>query len=110
MRLYQAPMVVAPRRWVLLVATVGLGVWGCTDYPERPSFLCCTTECTGGLVKVKKQAPVRSDAGWTCVNGLPIDYNSPCSVEEGTDCQDVGPEQGGGSGGTTSDAGPRGDH
>jgi hypothetical protein len=93
------------------VATCALALAGCHDYPDRPAFLCCTTVCTGGLVKVHKDAPVRVDAGWACAQGIAIDYNSPCTLEEGTDCTDVGPEQGGGTGGTGSqDASVGADH
>jgi hypothetical protein len=75
-----------------LVMLTALGLVGVStlaadcNRPERAPFLCCVQECNGGLVTSKKAAPGRGDAGWMCLDGLPIDFNGTCTAEEGVDC------------------------
>lgn len=81
---------------------------GCTDRPARPSFLCCVSTCTGGLVKASKHEPAMGDAGFYCADGLPIEYNGTCAVDDGADCEDNS-QQGSSGGAGGSDAGRRAD-
>jgi hypothetical protein len=100
------PPLLPPLAFLAALLVVGGAVtFSCTGYQERPEFLCCVSECTGGLVKAYKTAPHRVDAGWACQRGVPIDYNAPCTFEEDTNCNDDG-QQGSSSGGAGLDGGP----
>lgn len=96
-----------------LVMCVAVVLGGCVERQPQAPFLCCVLTCTGGLIQSRRDAPVNGDGGWSCAQGAPIDYNSPCSTEDGLECEEdtgmsmMGGESGEGSGssrGSSTDA------